>query len=174
MLISLVISKILLAVWYAGHLHFLDRVSHMKADKEGTGAVLWCNSNRQLSPGFSINRWLALLSGVVTARGMALSHFFLIHILSGVTCHPLPLRLPRHWVWNENSPASELATGGGRGVTWVPRLEDYLTQPSLYKLTGVEGLSRADSRDSFHGGIDTQTNRTSGRHDGDEGRGAGT
>lgn len=54
--ISLVIRKILLAVWYAGHLHFLDRVSHMKADKEGKGAVVWCNVNRQLSPGFPINR----------------------------------------------------------------------------------------------------------------------
>lgn len=55
-MISLVISKILLAGCYAGHLHFLDRVSHVKADKEGKGAALWCNISRQLSPGFSINR----------------------------------------------------------------------------------------------------------------------
>lgn len=55
-LISLVIRKILLGVWYAGYLHFLDRLSHMKADKEGKGAALWCNINRQLSPGFPINR----------------------------------------------------------------------------------------------------------------------
>jgi hypothetical protein len=38
-----------------------------------------------------------------------------------------------------------LATGVGRGVTWVPRLEDYLIQPKLYKLTGVERLSRPTS-----------------------------
>lgn len=28
----------------------------MKADKEGKRSVMWCNLNRQLSPGFSINR----------------------------------------------------------------------------------------------------------------------
>lgn len=42
-----------------------------------------------------------------------------------------------------------MAPGGGWGVTWVPRLEDYLTQSELYKLTGLE-LSRANSRESFH------------------------
>lgn len=55
-LISPVIRKILPGVWCAGYLHFPDRVSHMKADKEGKRAVLWCNINRQLSPGFPINR----------------------------------------------------------------------------------------------------------------------
>lgn len=104
-----------------------------------------------------------MLSGVVTAKGMALSHFLLIHIFSGVACHPLPLLLPRHGVWNENSPASELATGGGGGVTWVPRLEDYLTQPWLYKLPRVEEPSRAGGRDSFPR---RKTYRqTSGQHD---------
>lgn len=59
---------------------------------------------------------------------MALSHFSLIHIFGGVTWHHLPLCFPDF----ESEMKIHLPLSWplvGVGVTWIPRLEDYLTGP---------------------------------------------
>ena len=172
-LISLVIRKILLALWYAGHLHFLDRVSHMKADKEGKGAAVWCNVNRQLSSGSPINRMTCIAERCGHCqRNGPLTFLPDSHIQWGyLSSPPSPASQTLSLKWKIHLPLSWPPEGGGAGVLLgFPGWK--IISPSSSYISSLEQMgSPGQLKGSF---LRRRTDwRTSGQHDGSEGRRAG-